>query len=91
MGDLAYENASENTPFWYEFTFDIPINVTFGQQYSFDVSSDIFELGVNFAYSNGQFDIVSPNDFADGVDLMFLMTYTVDTNTPATFSWIDLN
>ena len=35
--DPAYENANENTPFWYEFTFDIPINVTFGQQYGFIV------------------------------------------------------
>ncbi len=87
----SYINASENTPFWHEFTFDNPINVTFGQSCSFDVRSTIFELGVNFAYSNGQFDIFSPNDFANGVDLMFLMTYTVDPNTPATFSWIDLN
>ena len=89
--DSAYLNASENTPFWYEFTFATPVNVTFGQLYSFEVQSDIFELGVNFAYSNGEFNFFSPNDFANGVDLMFLMSYTVDPNTPATFSWIDLN
>ena len=90
-GDPTYQNASENTPFWYEFTFDTPIDVTFGQTYFFDIESGIFDLGVNFAYSNGEFDISSPNDFATGVDLMFLMSYTVDPNTPATFSWIDLN
>ena len=87
----TYQNAIENTPFWYEFTFDTPIDVTFGQPYFFDINSRLFELGVNFAYSNGEFDIFSPNDFATGVDLMFLMTYTLDPNTPATFSWIDLN
>ena len=89
--DPTYQNASENTPFWYEFTLDTPIDVTFGQTYFFDIDSEIFDLGVNFAYSNGEFDIFSPNDFANGVDLMFLVSYTVDPNTPATFSWIDLN
>jgi hypothetical protein len=87
----VYRDASENTPFWYEFTFATPINVTYGQSYSFNVDSGIFDLGVNFAYSNGEFNINTPNDFASGIDLMFTMNYTVDPNTPATLTWIDLN
>jgi len=91
MMDNTYQNASSSSPFWYEFTFSNPVSVTFGQAYSFNVNSTIFDLGVNFAYSNGEFIINTPNDFAEGVDLMFMLNYSVDPNTPVTLSWIDLN
>ena len=90
-GDDTYQNASLNSSFWHEFTFNNPVSVTFGQSYSFYVDSRIFDLGVNFAYSDGEFDIFIPNNFAEGVDLMFLVSYTVDPNSPVTLSWINLN
>ena len=89
--DDTYQNASLNSSFWHEFTFNNPVSVTFGQSYSFYVDSNIFDLGVNFAYSDGEFNIMSPNSFAGGVDLMFLVSYTVDPNSPITLSWINLN
>ena len=89
--DNTYQNASSSSPFWYEFTFSNPVSVTFGQTYSFNVNSRIFDLGVNFAYSNGEFIIETPNAIAGGVDLMFMLNYSVDPNTPVTLSWIDLN
>ena len=89
--DDTYQNASLNSSFWHEFTFNNPVSVTFGQSYSFYVESIIFDLGLNYAYSDGEFDIFSPNNFAEGVDLMFLVTYTVDPNSPVTLSWINLN
>ncbi|WP_445757869.1 hypothetical protein, partial [Polaribacter sp.] len=91
VGDNTYQNASSSSPFWYEFTFSNPVSVTFGQTYSFNVNSRIFDLGVNFAYSNGEFIFYTPNAFAGGVDLMFMLNYSVDPNTPVTLSWIDLN
>ena len=89
--DDTYQNASLNSSFWHEFTFNNPVSVTFGQIYSFSVDSQIFDLGVNYAYSDGEFYIMSPNTFAEGVDLMFLVSYTVDPNSPVTLSWINLN
>ena len=89
--DDTYQNASLNSSFWHEFTFNNPVSVTFGQSYSFHVDSSIFDLGVNYAYSDGEFYIMSPNSFAGGVDLMFLVSYTVDPNSPITLSWINLN
>ena len=32
----------------------------------------------------------SPNYFAEGLDLLFLVTYTVDPNSPVTLSWLYL-
>ena len=89
--DDTYQNASLNSSFWHEFTFNNPVSVTFGESYSFSVDSRIFDLGINFAYSDGEFYIVTPNNFAGGVDLMFLVSYTVDPNSPVTLSWINLN
>ena len=89
--DDTYQNASLNSSFWHEFTFNNPVSVTFGQIYSFSVDSQIFDLGVNYAYSDGEFYIMSPNTFAEGVDLMFLVSYTVDPDSPVTLSWINLN
>ena len=89
--DDTYQNASLNSSFWHEFTFNNPVSVIFGQSYSFYVNSKIFDLGINFAYSDGEFYIMSPNNFAEGVDLMFLVSYTVDPNSPVTLSWINLN
>ena len=89
--DDTYQNASLNSSFWHEFTFNNPVSVIFGQSYSFYVDSRIFDLGVNFAYSDGEFYIMTPNNFAEGVDLMFLVSYTVDPNSPVTLSWINLN
>ena len=89
--DDTYQNASLNSSFWHEFTFNNPVSVTFGESYSFSVDSRIFDLGINFAYSDGEFYIGTPNNFAEGVDLMFLVSYTVDPNSPVTLSWINLN
>ena len=89
--DDTYQNASVNSSFWHEFTLNNPVSVNFGESYSFYVNSEIFDLGVNFDYSDGEFNIDTPNNFAGGVDLMFLVSYTVDPDSPVTLSWINLN
>jgi hypothetical protein len=95
--DNYWQSQSTNSPTWHEFTFNTPVSVNAGQNYTFRLwgsgtcSGDIV-FSTNFSYSQGSVSAGNcagtPVGFANGKDLAFLITFA---NNTTQLGWLSIN
>ena len=88
---------SINSPAWHEFTFNTPVSVNAGQNYTFmlwgpGTCHGRIVFATNFSYSQGSVSAGdcggSPVGFDNGKDLAFLITFA---NNTTQLGWLSIN
>ena len=89
---------SINSPAWHEFTFNTPVSVNAGQNYTFKLWGEGTCYGkivfsTNFSYSQGSVSaglscLGTPVGFDNGKDLAFLITFA---NNTTQLGWLSIN
>jgi outer membrane lipoprotein SlyB len=98
MKDFTYwDSQSINSPTWHEFTFDTPVTVNAGQNYTFRLwgpgtCGGNVVFSTNYSYSQGSVSANNcggtPVGFANGKDLAFLVTFA---NNTTQLGWLSIN
>ena len=92
-----WDNQTINSPAWHEFTFNTPVTVNSGQNYTFKLwgpgtCDGRVVFATNFSYSQGSVSASNcggtPVGFDNGKDLAFLITFADNTTQ---LGWLSIN